>query len=353
MMSGASGQTSSSRSLEAIFISHATEDKDFVRTLVEYLRQKGLDAWHQQDLAVGGNYMSEIDARLDSCKAGIVVWSRSSVTSEYVKAEANRLRERECLVPLYIEECKPPIVFGLIQGIKCRDRRSLTGEEVLALCEAIGKLLLLGSRAEVLANANNVRKTMIRSKLARSLSMIHIQQLSIGFVLGVLFGYSVFQWFQSASKADLDGFVQSAGMVPPANEILTLGSKFPESEKPIDFALKHIPQNNGWAKVIVEYWQQHYGAQKRFAMMYCQTLNKMVTLLYIRRFLSSSSSGKIDYLKQQNYKTPQGPGRDVAAQTMIADPTHGLPEYLKSYRCLGDEVSWPLIVEVQMSEPDP
>jgi hypothetical protein len=266
MMSGASSQTSSSRSLEAIFISRATEDKDFVRTLVEHLRQKGFEAWHQQEMTVGGNYMSEIDARLDSCKAGIVVWSCSSVTTEYVKAEANRLRERECLVPVYIEECKPPIVFGLIQGIKCRDQRSLTSEEVLALCEAIGKLLILGSKGEVLADTNNVRKTVIRSKLARSLSMLHIQQLSIGFVLGVLLGYSLFQWSQSAPRADLDGFIRSAGTVPPEEVPLTLDSKFPDSGKPIIFARMHIPQSYGWAAVIVDHWQEHCEAQKRFVV---------------------------------------------------------------------------------------
>jgi hypothetical protein len=53
-------------------------------------------------MAVGGNYNSEIDARLDSCKADIVVWSRYSVTQGYVKTEANRLRERECLVTVFL-----------------------------------------------------------------------------------------------------------------------------------------------------------------------------------------------------------------------------------------------------------
>ena len=77
-----------SLSAEAIFISHATADKDFVRVLVRQLKQKGFEVWHQDEMAVGRNYMAEIDARLDSCKAGIVVWSRASVSSEYVIAEA-------------------------------------------------------------------------------------------------------------------------------------------------------------------------------------------------------------------------------------------------------------------------
>jgi hypothetical protein len=348
MMFGASSQTPSSRSLGAIFISHATEDRDFVRTLVEHLRQKGFETWHQLEMTVGGNYMSEIDVRLDSCKAGIVVWSRSSVTSEYVKAEANRLRERECLVPVYIEDCKPPIVFGLIQGIKCRNPRNLTTEEVLALCEAIRKLLILGSKGELLAVTTNVFKTTMRSKIQRALSTLQVQQLLIGIILGALLGYTIFQWFQSVAKADLDGFIKSAGTVPPEGLPLAPDTKFPDSDKPITFARIHIPQSNGWAMVIVDHWQEHYEAQKRIAMMYCHTLNN-VRLIYRQRFLASR---KAAYLKQENSKTSPQLGQDDTAQTAAINFNPVLLEILKSSRCPGDEVSSPPIDEVLMSELD-
>jgi len=51
MIPGLSRQNSSSRSPEAIFVSHATEDKDFVQTLVEHLAQKGFETWHQKEMA--------------------------------------------------------------------------------------------------------------------------------------------------------------------------------------------------------------------------------------------------------------------------------------------------------------
>jgi len=285
--------------------------------------------------------MSEIDDRLDSCKAGIVVWSRFSVTKDYVKAEANRLRERECLVPVYIEDCQPPIVFGLIHGIKCQNQRSLTSEEVSALCEAINKRMILGKKGKVLAGIADVRKTTIRSKIASALSTLQIQQLSIGIVLGML-RHSFFQWHQSAAKADLDGFILSAGTLIPE-------SKFPDSEKPITFARKHAPQSDGWATVIVDYWQEHYEAQKRIATMYCQTLNSM-TLLYRQRFLANSK--KADYLKIPNPKTPSQPGPYDTGQTASTDSSGAVLERLKFYHCPEDGISWSLIAEFPASGPD-
>jgi hypothetical protein len=63
------------------------------------------------------------------------------VSSEYVIAEANRLRERRRLVPVYIEECKPPIVFALIQWVKCYNQRSVPDDGMRDLCSAINKLI--------------------------------------------------------------------------------------------------------------------------------------------------------------------------------------------------------------------
>lgn len=346
-MSGVSSQNSPSRSPEAIFISHATEDKDFVQTLVGHLAQRGFETWHQKEMAPGGDYMSEIDDRLDSCKAGIVVWSRFSVTKDYVKAEANRLRERGCLVPVYIEDCQPPIVFGLIHGIKCQNQRSLTNEEVIALCDAINKRMILGNKGKVLAGTADVRKTTIRSKIASALSTLHIQQLSIGIALGMLLGYPLFQWHQSAAKADLDGFILSAATLLP--EPITPDSKFPDSDKPITFARKHFPQSDGWATVIVDSWQEHYKAQKQIATIYCQALNSM-TLLYRRRFLANSK--KADYLNIPNPKTPSQPGPYDTGQTASTDSSSAVLERLKFYHCPEDGVSWSLIAEFPASGPD-
>jgi hypothetical protein len=177
MMSRAANQMSHFSSSEAIFISHATEDDDFVRILVSGLRQNGFEAWHQREMVPGGNYMKEIESRLDNCKAGIVVWSRASVSKEFVQAEADRQRERKCLVPFYIEECRPPAVFTLIQGIKCRKERSLGNEEVLALCAAINKIWILGNTETDLWKNDRGRNSTLRARIARVLPALHVSGL--------------------------------------------------------------------------------------------------------------------------------------------------------------------------------
>jgi hypothetical protein len=347
MMSDASSPTSYFRSPEAIFISHATEDEDFVRTLAERLRQKGFEAWHQPEMAPGGNYMAEIEARLDGCKAGIVVWSRSSVKKEFVQAEANRLRERECLVPVYIEECRPPAIFGLIQGIKCRDERSLANEEVLALCAAVNKILILSNKDAVLGQNDKVRNSTVGSRIVRALPALHVHDLLIGVVLGVVLGYSLFQWSQSPARADLEEFKKIAGAVPREADRITPETIFPDSKRPITFARVHIP-NSGWPTVIVDQWEEHYQAQKRFVAMYCQDLNDLKKV-YRQTFLATRKS---NYLKQENSKTYQEPEKGDTTQTLSTDRNQALSGLLKTTRCLGDEGSSALVAEALMLEPD-
>ena len=223
-----------SLSAEAIFISHATADKDFVRVLVRQLKQKGFEVWHQDEMAVGRNYMAEIDARLDSCKAGIVVWSRASVSSEYVIAEANRLRERRRLVPVYIEECKPPIVFALIQGVKCYNQRSVPDDGMRDLCSAINKLI--GTSNVAVNNAKNDWWVMFSTSIHRALSQNKLSSIFYGTIFGFFFSYSLFKWHHVVPEEYVDEFKNSS-VVPAAEAKLTLESEFQESVKPISVAM--------------------------------------------------------------------------------------------------------------------
>lgn len=344
MISSASSQSSYLMSPEAIFISHATEDGDFVQTLVGQLKQKGFEVWHQPKMTPGGNYMKEIEARLNSCKAGVVIWSRSSVKKEYVQAEANYLRERECLVPVYIEECRPPAVFSLIQGIKCRKERSLAKEELLALCEAVNKIF--GLRSSVLSSHYKPDNSTIRSRIARALPALHVRDLLIGIVLGVSVGYLFFQWSQSPAKADLEEFTKIAKAVLPAGDI-NPKSIFPDSGKPIAFIRDHS-SHPGWPTTIVAQWDQHYQVQKQIAMMFCSHLNDL-KLEYRRAYLTTRKS---DHLKQENFKTPQEPGINEATQTLSIDRNRVLSELFDTTRCLGDAGSSAPFAEALMRELD-
>ena len=48
----------------------------------------------------------------------VVVWSRDSVASSWVREEADEGRKRGVLIPVLIDEVSPPLGFGRIQAAR-------------------------------------------------------------------------------------------------------------------------------------------------------------------------------------------------------------------------------------------
>jgi hypothetical protein len=67
--------------LMRLFISHASEDKDFVRPLAEALRPD-FEVWYDEyKLTLGDSLLAKIDEGLASCDYGVVVLSPSFLRS--------------------------------------------------------------------------------------------------------------------------------------------------------------------------------------------------------------------------------------------------------------------------------
>jgi peptidoglycan hydrolase-like protein with peptidoglycan-binding domain len=98
-----------------IFISYSSEDRDSARRLAQALEQKGWSVWWDRKIAVGQTYQRVIETELDAADCVIVIWSEKSVASDWVVAEAAEGRERNLLVPVSIDNAKPPLIFRQIQ----------------------------------------------------------------------------------------------------------------------------------------------------------------------------------------------------------------------------------------------
>lgn len=94
-----------------VFVGYAKEDHNFVSSLVQALESVGLSVWWDSNLHAGEEYAPAIEGVLDCAGAAIVVWSKSSVASEFVANEASIALEREILVTVRIDDCKLPIQF--------------------------------------------------------------------------------------------------------------------------------------------------------------------------------------------------------------------------------------------------
>jgi len=98
-----------------IFISYARQDLERVRPIVRLIEGAGWSVFWDRTIPAGNTWRQYIGKALDEAKCVIVVWSRSSVASKFVQEEADDGSEREILIPVIIEDVRPPLGFRSIQ----------------------------------------------------------------------------------------------------------------------------------------------------------------------------------------------------------------------------------------------
>jgi TolB-like protein len=96
-----------------VFLSYSREDQPVARRFAEALAREGFSVWWDQSLSAGEAFDRVTEKALDEARAVVVLWSRHSVDSDWVRAEATQARATQRLVPVMIEPCKRPIMFEL------------------------------------------------------------------------------------------------------------------------------------------------------------------------------------------------------------------------------------------------
>jgi hypothetical protein len=99
-----------------IFLSYATEDRELAKPLAEALELRGWSVWWDRKIPLGQSFDKVIEDALAAARCAIVLWSRASVTSEWVRNEASEAKRRGVLVPAFLEPVDPPLAFRLLNG---------------------------------------------------------------------------------------------------------------------------------------------------------------------------------------------------------------------------------------------
>ena len=95
-----------------VFVSYARADRERVAPIVAALEARGRSVWWDHHLAGGAAFAKEIEAALRSAAAVIVVWSPTSIHSDWVRDEAAVGREDGRLVPISLDGAAAPLGFG-------------------------------------------------------------------------------------------------------------------------------------------------------------------------------------------------------------------------------------------------
>ena len=99
-----------------IFISYASAARERARLLADALAQKGWSVWWDRTIPPGKEFDQVIEEALDAAKCVVVLWSKTSTASSWVKTEAAEAMRRKILVPALIDETKIPLEFRRLQA---------------------------------------------------------------------------------------------------------------------------------------------------------------------------------------------------------------------------------------------
>jgi hypothetical protein len=94
-----------------VFVSYAAEDRDRAAKLSTALIELGWSVWWDRRIIAGQTFDQVIEQELDAAKSVVVLWSKHSIESEWVKNEAAAAAERDVLVPAAIDKVKLPLEF--------------------------------------------------------------------------------------------------------------------------------------------------------------------------------------------------------------------------------------------------
>ncbi len=120
-----------------VFISYKSEDRAAVDKLVSALEADGLRVWWDQHIPANATWETSIERALENAKAVVVCWSRASVASENVKAEARRARQQGRLLQAFLDDCEPPLFFGERQGVNLRNWDGARDRDYTTLVEGL------------------------------------------------------------------------------------------------------------------------------------------------------------------------------------------------------------------------
>jgi hypothetical protein len=108
--------------MSGIFVSYASQDREKAEVLARALEQKGWPVWWDRQIPFGKSFDQEIEDNLAKAKCVLVLWTRVSVESRWVRSEASEAAARGVLVPVLFEpDVKIPLEFKLLQAVNLCD----------------------------------------------------------------------------------------------------------------------------------------------------------------------------------------------------------------------------------------
>src|SRR5438270_8766528 len=103
--------------MASVFLSYDRDDGDKARPIALALEKAGHSVWWDLHVRGGAQCSKVIEEALKAADAVVVLWSKDSIDSAWVRDEAAAGRDSGRLVPITIDGTEPPLGFRQYQTI--------------------------------------------------------------------------------------------------------------------------------------------------------------------------------------------------------------------------------------------
>src|SRR3954453_4222525 len=112
-----------------VFISYTHADQSAAEALANALAKHGWSIFWDRTIPIGKTWDQVLESELDAARTIIVLWSSASVSSEWVRTEAEEGVRRNILIPVLLEDqITIPLRFRALQAARLVDwRQNLEG----------------------------------------------------------------------------------------------------------------------------------------------------------------------------------------------------------------------------------
>jgi DNA-binding response OmpR family regulator len=119
-----------------LFISYSRQDGETIKPLAASLKQRGWSVWFDQHLQAGASFDRVIEQALTDARAVIVAWSKNSVNSDWVRAEAAFAQESGKLLPIRLDGAPLPLRFTHVHTLSFHNWDGSSSHEALQALDA-------------------------------------------------------------------------------------------------------------------------------------------------------------------------------------------------------------------------
>ena len=153
-----------------LFLSYARDDRECAKLLAKALAARGWTVWWDRQIEVGQSFSETIERELEAARLVIVLWSQHSLDSPWVRNEAADAALRKALLPVRVEDVRPPLEFRRLQTADLSDWRSgidksLEFQSLLVYVES-----LLGQRLAPQSSDSEEAHTSARTQQAATIA---------------------------------------------------------------------------------------------------------------------------------------------------------------------------------------